>query len=293
MALSTTNIDTYRGTSGVSLPADLSNEIIAAATEESAIMRLVPRVALSGRGVAIPVVLGDAEAAWVGETHEKAVGKPTLQTKLMRPYKLALIELFSDEFRRDIPSLYDALQRRLPAAIARKFDSTVFFGTAPGSDFDTLASVAVDDVTAANVYAGIVGSKAAVATAGGDLNGWAVAPQGEAILLNAQDGAGHLIFTNGIDGFSGRLVGDPAIKTRAAYNQATGCYMVGGDWNMARWGIVGDIEISIADQATINDGTQQVNLWQRNMFAVRVEAELGFVHAGGDYFVKLGVSNGD
>lgn len=293
MAFSTTNIDTYRGTNGVSLPAELSNEIIQGAVEQSAIMRLVPRVTLPGRGLAIPVVLGDADAAWVGETNEKAVGKPTLETKTMRPYKLAIIELFSNEFKRDLPALYDALAKRLPSAIARKFDSTVFFGTAPGTGFDTLSAIDSDSATAATVYTKLVEAKAAVA-ANGALNGWAVSPQGEALLLSAVDGQQRPLFLNSAtDGFGGRVLGDPTVNTRAAYNSTSGVVMIGGDWSMARWGIVGDIDIAISEEATINDGTQQVNLWQRNMFAVRVEAELGFVAADDEYFYAIRQASGN
>ena len=53
------------------------------------------------------------------------------------------------------------------------------------------------------------------------------------------------------------------------------------------YGIVDGINIAISDQATINDGTNQINLWQRNMFAVRVEAEVGFVVASASAFLKL------
>jgi hypothetical protein len=49
-----------------------------------------------------------------------------------------------------------------------------------------------------------------------------------------------------------------------------------GDWTSAHYGVVEDIQLSISDQATINDGGTQLNLWQRNMFAVRVEFEVGF-----------------
>ena len=65
--------------------------------------------------------------------------------------------------------------------------------------------------------------------------------------------------------------------------------MVGfaGDWSQARYGIVDGINLAISDQATINTGTEQVNLWQRNMFAVRVEAEVGFVVKDAAAFVKL------
>lgn len=40
---------------------------------------------------------------------------------------------------RDIDALYNEIVRRLPASLGKKFDATEFFGTAPGSNFDTLA----------------------------------------------------------------------------------------------------------------------------------------------------------
>jgi len=85
------------------------------------------------------VITGEPTASWVEETASKPVSNGTASQKILRGYKLAVIETFSNEFRRDLPALYGALVDRLPAALAKKYDSTVFHGTAPGSDFDTLA----------------------------------------------------------------------------------------------------------------------------------------------------------
>ena len=61
-----------------------------------------------------------------------------------------------------------------------------------------------------------------------------------------------------------------------------------GDWSQARWGMVNPgITISISEEATINDGTNQINLWQRNMFALRVECELGFAVRDANAFIRL------
>lgn len=289
MALSTTPIDTNRGTSALSLPPVLSDEIIAAAVEQSAVMQLAPRVYLPGAGASINCILGEAEAAWTAESTEKYVGKPTLQTKVMKPYKLALIELFSEEFRRDLPALYDELKRRLPGAIARKFDSTVFFGVAPGTGFDVLAA-APQVYDAATAWETLVNAKSSVAQAGGNITGWALSPNGEILMLSdTGSGSGLPIFTQSVqDGIYGRLIGAPVVPSKEAYDSGDGIWAVAGDWNMARWGMVNDIVIKFSDQATINDGTNQVNLWQRNMFAVMVEAEIGFVCADDDYFVRVG-----
>ena len=140
----------------IDLPVDVSQEIMAKTQQDSAVMRLARQIALPGRGTAINVITSDPEASWVGETASKPVSNPGLATKVMRAYKLAVIVPFSNEFRRDVASLYDALVSRLPRALAQKFDATVFGnGSKPGSDFDNFASVTAQSL-ASDVYAGLV-----------------------------------------------------------------------------------------------------------------------------------------
>ena len=298
MALSTTPIDLYRGSSNVSkiLPKEISDEIWAAAQEESAIMRLARRVYLPGTGITIPMVTGDAAAAWVGETAEKAVNEASLDGKVLTPYKLAVIELFSNEFRRDLPAVYRELARRLPASIGKKFDETVFSGVTPGTGFDVLTgSTAVDiqDTTAsATVYKNLVTVMSTIAAEDAELTGWAFSPRADAILLGAVDTTGRPIFVpTANDGAIGSLLGAPVMRSRRVYKQGVGdtddVLGFAGDWSQAVWGMVGDINVSISEEATVNDGTNQVNLWQRNMFAIRVEAELAFGVFKPGAFVKV------
>lgn len=287
MAYSTTDVDVFRGTSGVSLPKQLSTEILQNAISESAIMRLVRRIPVPGSGLTIPVILGDPEATWIDETHEKHVGEPTFSTKNMVPYKLATIVLFSDEFKRDLPTLHDALMTRLPGAIAKKFDQTVFNGEAPGTGFDVLTSSPTQDIET-DAWAGLVAAKQAVAAKGGRLNGWALDAVGEGVLLSAVDGNDRPLFLDSVrEGGVSSILGAPVYIAQAAGDSTNDVLGVAGDWTKAAWGMVEDIKIKISEEATINDGTNQINLWQRNMFAVMVEAELGFVCVDDDYFIHL------
>ena len=112
-------VDISRTTSGVDLPKQVSSEIWATAQEQSAVMAVSRQISLPGSGLSIPVITGDAQAAWVAETAAKPVSRATLGQKVMTPYKLAVIEPFSDEFRRDLPGLYAELARRLPGALAK------------------------------------------------------------------------------------------------------------------------------------------------------------------------------
>ena len=271
----------------ITLPTEVSTEIIQKTQEASAIMSLARQIALPGRGLTIPVISGDPEAAWVDETNAKPVSNPTLSTKIMQAYKLAVIVPFSDEFARDARALYDALISRLPGALALKFDSTVFHGTAPGSNFDTFAAVTAQSISGSGtspVYTALVAADTDIASHGGILNGFAMSPQAKGELLSALDGDGRPLFVNSVaDGAVPRLLGAPVAYTKGAYKAGTSgspgtpdVIGVAGDWTQAMYGTVEGVKIDMSNQATLTISNSAVNLWERNMFAVRAEIEVGF-----------------
>lgn len=268
----------------IDLPVDVSREILQKTKDSSAVMQLARQIALPGRGAAINVITSDPEAAWVAETGAKAVKNPGLETKVMRAYKLAVIVPFSNEFRRDVAALYDALIQRLPGALAKKFDETVFGGVAkPGSDFDNFASCTAQLISS-DAYGGLVAADTDIATHGGILNGFAIAPQGKGILLAAKDKNDRPLFINSVaEGAVPMILGAKTVLAKGAYVEDDEANTVGvaGDWTQALWGTVEGVKIDYSSDATLtykNQSNQDVivNLFQQNMFAVRAEIEVGF-----------------
>lgn len=278
----------------ISLPTAISQQIIQKTQEDSAVMRLATQIALPGNGLTIPVITSDPTAAWVDETDEKPVSNPGLGTKVMRGYKLAVIEPFSNQFRRDYGALFDALVARLPRILAEKFDNTVFGGTAaPGDDFDTFASCTAQSIQS-NVYGGLVAADTDVATHGGILNGFAVSPQMKGILLAAVDKNDRPLFVNSVaEGAVDRILGQPTYLTKGAYVSGSPSTVgVAGDWTKAMYGIVEGVDISFSSDATLTlANSSTINLFQRNMFAVRAEIEIGF-RADKDCFNRLTATPG-
>jgi HK97 family phage major capsid protein len=271
-------IDVNRTTAGVSLPPAVSGEIWQGTQEASAVMQLATPIALPGGGVQVNIITGDPVAEWVAETAQKPVDRPTLGTKLMRGYTLAVIVPFSNQFRRDLPALYNALVARLPTSLARAFDATVFGGTAPGADFDVLSGATAVGV-GGDTIAGLIAADAGVAAGGGTLNGWALAPQARSLLLGATYDDGRPVFINNLQTDAGvpALLGAPTAQTTAVYKAGTPNQIgFAGDWTQANYGVVEGVTISVSDQATLDDGGTALHLWQRNMFAVRAEIEVGF-----------------
>ena len=270
----------------IDLPVDVSREIIAKTQEASKVMQLARQIELPGRGAAINVITSDPEAAWVGETAKKPVSNPGLDTKVMRAYKLAVIVPFSNEFRRDVPALYDALVQRLPNALGQKFDNTVFGGTqTPGSDFDTFANVTAQEIKT-DTYDGLVAADTDIATHGGIVNGYVISPQGRGILLGAKDGDERPLFINSVaEGAIPMILGARVEQSKAAYipgNSSASPAVpakVGfvGDWTQAMYGTVEGVVIDFSSDATLDLGEgETINLFQQNMFAVRAEIEVGF-----------------
>lgn len=288
----TTYQDISRQTSNVALPVEVSQEIWANAVHESAFMQLGRRINLPGTGTTIQAITGEPSANWVAETNAKPVSAHTFGKKSITPYKLAVIEAFSNEFLRDKKGLYDECVSRLPGALAKKFDQTIMSSSAPGSGFDVLgtgvSSVSILDSQSTTTYKQFVAADGAVSAADGILNAIALAPQGKSIVLGATDTTGRPIFIPGAESNTvGTILGANVVVNKGVYvagsaatQSASGVPAVvgvAGDFTGVLWGSVEGVQMSVSDQASIVDANSNtINLWQNNMIAVRFEIEVAF-----------------
>ena len=279
---------TNRNTSNVIADPEISQEIWTKTLNESAFMQLARQTTIPGTGVKVQTITGEPTAAWVDETNAKPVSANTFGAKTITPYKLAVILPFSNEFLRDKKALYEECIRRAPAALGAKFDSTIMGDTAPGSGFDVLGTgVGTQTILAASghtVYSRFVDADATISGADGILNAIALSPQGKSIVLGAEDATGHPIFTAGVGSNTvGAILGASVAINKGVYvagteSPATPAVVgVAGDFSGVMWGSVEGVKVDVTDQATIVDSSSNtLNLWQRNMVAVRFEIEVAF-----------------
>lgn len=266
------------------LPAPVADAIIAGMTNESAIMKLARRITVPGRGVAVPVVVGDAQAEWVAEAGEKPVSPSTHEHLILQPYKIAVIDLFSKELVRDENAFFEALMQRLPGSLAKVFDSTVSGATAaPGANFTQLTA-STGPFSTATAYADLIDAMNAIAQAGGQLNGYAVSPSGNGALLAAVDGQGRPLFSAGTEAGTLQPILGGIAQVGAGIDNSI--VAIAGDWTQAVWGTVAGVEIDISEEATVKYGDDTLSLWQHNLVGVKAEIEVGFV-ANANAFTAL------
>src|SRR5699024_5864575 len=110
-------IDINRGTTGVlELTKELSQTIWQESESLTVVQSLSLRMVFPGGGMDITMITGDPEAEWVPETDDKPVSRPSFANKNLKGYTLAVIVPFSNQFRRDLPALYNAIEQKLPQA---------------------------------------------------------------------------------------------------------------------------------------------------------------------------------
>lgn len=284
-------VDINRTTAGVLLPPQVASEIWADAQEQSFVMQRVPKTPLPGEGKSFQTITGDGEAKFVAETARKPVSNPTFGTKEMRAHKIALVESFSDEFRRDKAALFAALKPRMAGSIAKTFDMAVLHGVgAPTAGFDNL-SAAPAVALGSPAYDALVGALQSVATAGGDVTAWGLSGQGEARILLEKDTAGRPLFINSMadDGSVGSVLGRPTWRSKHLYlDGAPDVLGMGGDWSSAMWGSVEGIKYEEYGGPIYNDAGTLVHAGrQDNMFSVICEIEVGFIYRDLNRFVRL------
>lgn len=273
-------------TASIALPAEVSAEVISNVQDQSAVMQLARQIALPGRGAVVPVITADPQAYFPDEGDIKTNSDPTLSAKTMKARTISVIVPFSNQFRDSNDALYAEIVKRLPGVLGMAFDEKVFHGAAV-SGFDTLANSTA--ISLATPWTGLVTAKSTIEAADGELTGFAMSNQMETALLGALDGDQRPLFIGGVqEGSVNRILGVDAVKAKNAYkDDTTDVLGFAGDWNKALYGIANGVNIAIADQATLTTSSGTVNLFERNMFAVRCEIEVGFVAAMANQFVKL------
>jgi HK97 family phage major capsid protein len=172
-------------------------------------------------------------------------------------------------------------------------------GSAPGSNFDQLTTAPTLTIDGTGTFADAAAVLNAVAAQGAELTAWIATPALHGLLLTATDSLGRQFFVSDTNQRTvGSMFGAPVYQTRGTMPTGAGATndKIGfaGDWqNSAVYGTVEGVQISVSDQATLNDGGTAINLWQRNMFAVRAEIEVGFRVRDVNHFVSINDGTAD
>jgi HK97 family phage major capsid protein len=238
-------------------------------------------------------------AYWVGEGEKIQTSKATWLKAKMVSKKLGVIIPVSKEFLKySVSDFFNQMRPAIAEAFAVKFDQAALFGV--DSPFGVGTSVfekataagntlAHDD--AGNLYDELNGIMALIEDADKDADGFTTTRRFRQKLRSAKDGNNLPIFNDAKAGATQSALGLPIGYVDSKSWDYAKALLMAADWDMTRYGIPQGMEYKISEDATLStvqgeDG-QPINLFERDMFALRVTQQVGFMTLTDDAFAAL------
>lgn len=228
-------------------------------------------------------------AYWVGEGEKIQTSKATWLTAEMTTKKLGVIIPVSKEFLKySVKDFFAQIRPAIAEAFAIKFDQAALFGTdspfaAGVSVFEraTTANNTLEIESLGNLYDEMNGLLALVEENDKDVNGFTTTKRFRQRLRGTKDANGLPIFNDATAGVTSQALGMPIGYVDSKSWDYTKALLMAADWDMARYGILQGMEYKISEDATlttINDENgDPINLFERDMFALRVTQQVGFM----------------
>lgn len=281
-----------RGDAEALIPVEVSNEIVQAVPQTSAVMRLGRRLPnMSGKQKRLPVMSALAMAYFVsGDTGLKQTSKAAWENRFIDAEELAVIVPIPESVLEDAQyDIWAEIKPTIVEAFGQAFDQAVLFGTnKPGTWPTALLAGAVaagHGVTLGangDLYAdllGEVGALSKVEQDGYSVTGHVAALTMRSRLRGLRDTTGQPIFVRTMQASTAYdLDGAPIEFPTNGCMDAAQALMFSGDWKQLVYAIRQDITYKILDQAVIQDSSGAIvyNLAQQDMVALRAVMRLGW-----------------
>lgn len=282
------------------IPEAVSNEMIGAATAESAALSMFREIPVSATQTRLPVLSALPVAYWVtGDTGLKQTTEINWANKYLNIEEAATILPVPDAVVEDMQqNVWDQAMPYLVEAFGRLVDEAVFFGVNAPASFPT-------NINAAAAAAGNNFTEATAASAGGfygdldalyglveadgyDVNGFVAARSARTKFRSARASDGQLLDAGRVGGDLNSFDGLPIrYPMRGLFptggGAGTNVRLFAGDWDQFIIGIRRDITVDVFNQGVIQDNSGAIvyNLMQQDMTAIRLTFRLGWQVSNG------------
>lgn len=282
-----------------SIPTQYASEMIGEVVQNSAVMQLAQLEDMSLPKKEITYLAEGPGAYWVAEGERIQTSKATWLTAEMEAKKLGVIIPVSKEFLRySVSDFFNMIRPKIAEAFYKKFDQAALFGTqspyAAGHSILAAATaagntVAHDDAEA--LYGQLNGLIGLVEDNEIDPDGIATVRSLKQVFRGELDSTGRPIYVKGDGTAPDDILGLPIAYVNGSSFDKTKAVAMTGDWDYARFGILQDIQYSISEEATlttvVDEGGEPLNLWERDMFALRATMHVAFMVLKDEAFAVL------
>lgn len=278
------------------IPAEQGGLIIEDVIQGSTVMKLAKNEPMTAPEKKFSFKAKGAGAYWVSETEVIKTSAVQWLQASMKAEKLGVIIPFSKEFLRyTAKDFFNEVKPLIAEAFYQTFDLAALFGTnspfathTSGKSIFTGAteegnSVAVG--TGTNLQDDVFALMALIESGGFNPDGIASINAFKQNLRTAKDNNGRL-YTD-----LSNVEGMPVVYANNDAWDATKAVALMGDWDYARYGILQGIEYAVSEDAQLSSvvgaDNKPINLFERDMFALRATMHIGYMNVKPDAFGAL------
>lgn len=281
------------------VPTEHSTLVLKEFMTQSAVTKLAKYEEMTKPEKTFTYLASGPGAYWVGEGEKIQTSKATWLDAKMVSKKLAVIIPVSKEFLRySVTDFFNQMRPAIAEAFAIKFDQAALFGV--NTPFGTGVSV-FEKATAAgnlithdnvgNLYDELNGLMALVEEGDKDVDGFTTTRRFRQKLRGTKDVQGLPIFNDATAGATQQALGLPIGYVDSKSWDYAKALLLAADWDYTRYGIPQGMEYKISEDATLStivgeDG-EPINLFERDLFALRVTQQVGFMTLAEDAFAAL------
>ncbi|MEK5148773.1 phage major capsid protein [Psychrobacillus sp. FSL K6-4615] len=282
-----------------SIPKEQGTLVLKDFMTQSAVTRLAKYEEMTKPEKEFTYLASGPGAYWVGEGEKIQTSKATWLKATMKSKKLGVIIPVSKEFLRySVTDFFTQMRPAIAEAFAIKFDQAALFGV--DSPFGTGVSVFEKATTAGNIlthddagnlYDELNGLMALVEDGDKDVDGFTTTRRFRQKLRGTKDNQGLPIFNDATGGATQQALGLPIGYVDSKSWDYAKALLIAADWDYTRYGIPQGMEYKISEDATlstiVDENGDPINLFERDLFALRVTQQVGFMTLTDDAFAAL------
>lgn len=280
------------------IPAEQGQLILKEVMHNSAVMQLAKYEPMTAQRKTFTFRTKGLNGYWVGETERIRTAKVEYDTAEMEAKKVGVIIPVSKEFLKwTAKDFFNEVKPLIAEAFYKMFDQAVLFGTDSPYNVATSGKPILVGATESgntvvksdNLYDDISGAMALVEEDGLDPNGILTTRSFKSMLRSAKDANGIPLF----DQNANAVLGLPTTYTGTDVFDRTKALSILGDWDFARYGILQGIEFAISTDASLTTIAASdapgvpVNLFERDMFALRATMHIGYMNVNPNAFAAV------
>lgn len=279
------------------IPSEFNDVIVEDIMANSATMQLAQYEEMTQQRKEFTYMTGPLGAYWVGEGQKIQTSKPTAVKAVMEAHKLGVIVLATREaLQYTVRQYFEQMRPHISKAFYKKFDEATILNIDNPFPQSLNQSIAGSDrlITGPLNHENFFALTDAVNDKGFDVNAFISKVQNRSLLRNVVDGYeqsdGTIVDpTRLYNRNNNTLDGLPVIDLDS--DEMEKGTLFAGDFNYLRYGIPYNLNFEMTTSGQISTITDEngepINLFEREMVAMRATMDVGFMVLKDDAFAKI------